>query len=108
MKISVEDLLNELILVSEKSAQISRLCRIDNNELFDILIQEKTNETKNPRFLRDFKTFADVLIQEMAKNCLENKVCSAFSESIFLVVILLYFKVSRSFETSLRRRNEFV
>lgn len=75
MKISVHELLKELIEVAEKSAEISRICRDDNDGLFRILIQEKTNiDSKNPRFQHDYKTFADVLIQEMAKFRLEAKV----------------------------------
>ena len=74
MRITVQDLLSELIAISEKSAQISRLCRTKSNGLFDLLIQEKTSEAKNPRFIQDFKTFADVLIQEVAKYYLETKV----------------------------------
>lgn len=79
MRIAVHELLAELIAISEKSAQISRLCRINSSDLFNILIQEKSNESKNPRFLHDFKTFADVLIQEVAKYWLELKVRQALA-----------------------------
>lgn len=72
MRISVQDLLAETLNISERSAAISRLCRSDG--FFDMLIQEKTSEGKNPRFVHDFKTFADVLIQEVAKYYLERKV----------------------------------
>lgn len=72
MRISVQDLLAELVSISERSATISRLCRSDG--LFELLIQEKTSDKgKNPRFRHDFKTFADVLIQEVAKYYLERK-----------------------------------
>ena len=74
MRIAVQALLSELIAISEISADISRLCRTKNNGLFNLLIQEKTNESKNPRFIQDYKTFADVLIQEVAKYYLETKV----------------------------------
>ncbi|XP_027197943.2 inositol polyphosphate 1-phosphatase isoform X2 [Dermatophagoides pteronyssinus] len=84
MKILVHELLEELIQVAEKSAQISRICRDDNDGLFRILIQEKINndDGKNPRFQHDYKTFADVLIQEMAKFCLEAKF-PGFSKQIY-------------------------
>ena len=42
--------------------------------LFDLLVQEKVGTSKNDRFDADFKTLADVLIQEVAKHDLEHKV----------------------------------
>ena len=42
--------------------------------LFKLLIEEKSEDTKNKRFVRDFKTLADVLIQEMVKDYLGSKV----------------------------------
>lgn len=86
MRIAVHRLLTELISISEKSALISRLCRLNStgdDDLFNILIQEKSNESKNDRFLHDFKTFADVLIQEMAKYILETKVRIHICKGIF-------------------------
>ncbi|KAI2805847.1 hypothetical protein RDWZM_009468 [Blomia tropicalis] len=73
MIIAAIDLLGQLIDIAEKAAKIARLCRAENGHLFSLLIQEKSNEQKNPRFIRDFKTFADVLIQEVAKYWLETK-----------------------------------
>lgn len=52
-----------LIIVSEKAANIARACR-ENEHLFPLLIQEKSPEESNPRFVQDFKTLSDVLIQE--------------------------------------------
>lgn len=74
--VAVQDLLSELIAISERSARISRLCRTTQADgLFSLLIQEKNDAGgKNPRFIQDFKTFADVLIQEVAKYYLETKV----------------------------------
>ena len=42
--------------------------------LFRLLIEEKSEETKNKRFVQDFKTLADVLIQEMVKEYLGSQV----------------------------------
>jgi inositol polyphosphate 1-phosphatase len=56
-----------LLQASEKAANVARACR-QNEELFPFLIQEKSLEEKNPRFFHDFKTLADVLIQEMIKH----------------------------------------
>jgi inositol polyphosphate 1-phosphatase len=71
--IKIKELLNELIKASEKAAQIARLCRAEE-ELFKLLVQEKSPETKNPRFVQDFKTLADVLVQETVRHDLGVKV----------------------------------
>lgn len=55
-----------LLQASEKAANVARACR--ENELFPYLIEEKSLEEKNPRFFHDFKTLADVLIQEIIKH----------------------------------------
>lgn len=60
-------LLSILLKVSEKAANIARACR-QNDALFKLLVQEKSEEEKNPRFFQDFKTLADVLIQETIKH----------------------------------------
>lgn len=60
------DLLKTLIISSEKAANISRLLR-QNEKLFQKLIEQKSSSEANPRFQEDFKTLADVLIQEMIK-----------------------------------------
>ncbi|XP_029038584.2 inositol polyphosphate 1-phosphatase [Osmia bicornis bicornis] len=60
-------LLSVLLRVSEKAANIARACRY-NEALFKLLVQEKSEEEKNPRFFQDFKTLADVLIQETIKH----------------------------------------
>lgn len=68
-------LLEALISVSEKAANIARICR-QNQHLFELLIQEKKSSEANPRFVQDFKTLADVLIQETAKCDLRKQVRS--------------------------------
>lgn len=60
-------LLSILLKASEKAANIARACR-HNDALFKLLVQEKSEEEKNPRFFQDFKTLADVLIQETIKH----------------------------------------
>lgn len=64
---TTKDLLSALINASEKAANIARICR-KNEELFNLLIEEKTGSEKNDRFVRDFKTLADVVIQETIKH----------------------------------------
>lgn len=66
------ELLQTLIAVSEKASNIARACRT-KQELFSLLIQEKGTKDANPRFVKDFKTLADVLIQETVKHELGNK-----------------------------------
>ncbi|NWU87264.1 INPP phosphatase, partial [Onychorhynchus coronatus] len=60
-------LLQALVGVSEKAAELARLCRREE-PLFQLLVAEKTGSDRNRRFLQDFKTLADVLIQEVIKH----------------------------------------
>ncbi len=59
----MKEFLKLLIGASEKAANIARIIRADQ-ELFSLLVEEKKEEEKNVRFVQDFKTLADVLIQE--------------------------------------------
>ncbi|KAM7359319.1 inositol polyphosphate 1-phosphatase-like isoform 2-T6 [Cochliomyia hominivorax] len=61
------NLLRSLINASEKAANIARICR-SNEQLLALLVQEKTGDEANARFEHDFKTLADVLIQETIKH----------------------------------------
>jgi inositol polyphosphate 1-phosphatase len=56
-----------LLAASEKSASIARIIRAEE-ELFKLLVEEKKDGDKNARFLHDFKTLADVLIQESLRH----------------------------------------
>ncbi|KAM6233509.1 inositol polyphosphate 1-phosphatase isoform 1-T2 [Porphyrio hochstetteri] len=60
-------LLQALVGAAEKAAHIARLCR-QEEPLFQLLVAEKTGADRNRRFLQDFKTLADVLIQEVIKH----------------------------------------
>lgn len=64
---TTKEILAALINASEKAANIARVCR-KNEELFKLLVQEKTGSEKNERFVKDLKTLADVLIQETIKH----------------------------------------
>ena len=66
------DLLSELIKLGEKAAKIARLIR-EQGELFKLLVEEKDKDG-NKRFSQDFKTLADVLIQQTIKFYLNKKV----------------------------------
>ena len=67
-------LLQSLLEVSEKSARIARAWRCQE-ELFELVVEEKTEKEKNERFVRDFKTLADVLVQEVVKHDVALQVC---------------------------------
>lgn len=71
--VSVNRLLIELLECSEKAANIARVCR-EEEQLFCLLVEEKTGTCKNPRFVQDFKTLADVLVQETVRHDLSLKV----------------------------------
>ena len=74
-------LLEKIICVSEKAANIARACRSDA-KLFELLVEEKTGEAKNAKFVQDFKTLADVLIQETIRHDL-SKTYSELENCIF-------------------------
>lgn len=69
----MSEILRELLRVSEKAANIARACR-QQEALFQLLIEEKKEGEKNKKFTVDFKTLADVLVQEVIKHNMENKV----------------------------------
>lgn len=73
------DLLNELIKLAEKAAKIARFIR-EQGELFKLLVEEKDKDG-NKRFSQDFKTLADVLIQQTINYYLNKKVRSSFNLS---------------------------
>uniref|UniRef100_A0A1I8QDY7 Inositol polyphosphate 1-phosphatase n=1 Tax=Stomoxys calcitrans TaxID=35570 RepID=A0A1I8QDY7_STOCA len=60
------NLIRSLINAAEKAANIARICR-SNKALLSLLVQEKKGDEANARFEHDFKTLADVLIQETIK-----------------------------------------
>ncbi|KAG9462304.1 hypothetical protein GDO78_014412 [Eleutherodactylus coqui] len=68
----MSELLQELLRASEKAARIARACR-QEEALFQLLIEEKKEDEKNKKFLTDFKTLADVLVQEVIKHDLGKK-----------------------------------
>lgn len=60
----------DLILLCKKASQIARLIRKDD-QLLQLLTQEKPIDVEQGHFTQDFKTLADVLIQEMVKDFLQ-------------------------------------
>ena len=70
---AAKELVEILLEVSEKSAKIARAWRCQE-ELFELMVEEKAEKEKNERFVRDFKTLADVLVQEVVKHDVSLKV----------------------------------
>ncbi|KAF4533199.1 hypothetical protein B566_EDAN001741 [Ephemera danica] len=68
---STAEFLRAMLNAAEKAANIARACR-QEKELFKLLVQEKSGIEKNKRFLQDFKTLADVLIQETFPEIADN------------------------------------
>eukprot|EP01137_Pigoraptor_chileana_P021485 Opistho-2@85282 len=99
-KEEMRELIERTLNVAEKAARIARACRSDPC-LFSLLVQEKKGSDANKRFVQDFKTLADVLIQETVRFDLsqrypalndhiygeeDNKFTNAKGESVVLAV----------------------
>ena len=69
----VSELVQSLVNTAEKGANIARAVRSES-ALLELLVQEKKGDQKNERFIQDFKTLADVLVQEMMRHDLSQKV----------------------------------
>ncbi|XP_007888343.1 inositol polyphosphate 1-phosphatase [Callorhinchus milii] len=68
----MSEILTALVEVSEKSANLARGCK-QEEALFQLLVQEKLGDEKNKKFVNDFKTLADVLVQEVIKHDMGKK-----------------------------------
>lgn len=97
----VKNIMEALVHASEKAANIARLCR-HNENLFPLLTEEKSAEESNPRFVKDFKTLADVLIQQTIRYEIGNLVCIVFEKKVdfylhfngFPFICLLFYKIT--------------
>ncbi len=67
------EFVSALVQCSEKAANIARVIRSEQ-ALFELLVEEKTGDSKNKRFVQDFKTLADVLVQETIKHDMGKRV----------------------------------
>lgn len=54
----------ELLMLVRKASEIARFLRQDN-QLLTLLTQQKTCDLSKRHFVRDFKTLADVIIQQL-------------------------------------------
>ena len=86
---SFSDFLGVLLVVAERVSTITRLIRSEQN-LFKILVEEKEDKSKNEKFVHDFKTLADVLIQQIVKYYVGKEVMKGF----FISCILTCFTAS--------------
>ncbi|XP_041120094.1 inositol polyphosphate 1-phosphatase-like isoform X2 [Polyodon spathula] len=80
----MSDMIAALVHASEKAAKIARACRLEES-LFGLLIEEKKEGEKNKKFVTDFKTLADVLVQEVIKHDV-GKQCIFAGEKIHVKV----------------------
>ena len=80
--VPLSELLSALIGVAQKGAHIASIVRSDE-QLLELLVQEKSTKEKNPRFVHDFKTLADVVIQEMVRHDLSKAVLTQYYSSMF-------------------------
>ena len=69
----VTELIRKLVNIGEKGANVARIIRSEH-ALLELLVQEKTGEQKNERFVQDFKTLADVLVQQIVSHDLSLRV----------------------------------
>ncbi|KAK7498350.1 hypothetical protein BaRGS_00010304 [Batillaria attramentaria] len=63
----ISDLLLTMLRVAMKARDVARIIRSEH-ALLDLLVEEKKGAEKNKRFKQDFKTLADVLIQQMVSH----------------------------------------
>jgi len=69
----LKEFVTELLKSAEKAANLARVIRAEET-LFELLVQEKKGDQSNKRFVHDFKTLTDVLIQETVRHDLTLKV----------------------------------
>lgn len=67
MLTSLSDLLLSILRVAKKACDVARTIRSEH-ALLHLLVEEKKGVEKNERFVQDFKTLADVLIQQMVSH----------------------------------------
>jgi inositol polyphosphate 1-phosphatase len=67
------DLLLAMLLEAMKARDVARIIRSERT-LLELLVEEKTGAEQNKRFAQDFKTLADVLIQQMVAHDLAAQV----------------------------------
>lgn len=79
--IKIGQLTAAMVKVSEKAGLLARSIR-SHESLLSLLVEEKSGEEKNKRFVRDFKTLADVLVQELVKHELGSQF-PGLAENIF-------------------------
>ena len=67
------EVLGLLLRVSSKASRIASIIRSEQ-PLVELLVEEKKGKEKNERFVQDFKTLADVLIQETVRHYVAQEV----------------------------------
>lgn len=84
------NIVNCLVNVSEKAANIARVMR-QHDYLFSLLVQEKSiDESNSERFVHDYKTLADVLIQQTVRHDIGVSVCKLCKFNKYLASISVF------------------
>ena len=81
------ELISTLLSFAERAGRLARAIR-ENPLLFSLLVQEKDDDEKNKKFAQDFKTLADVLIQESLKHYVSLSV--SFKISFTYLYLLIF------------------
>lgn len=100
MKVPARSLLQALLNASEKGAKIARVIRAES-ALLELLVQEKAGDQKNRRFVQDFKTLADVLVQETVRHDLSAQVKKIFLDYIIKIYAYHFFIQAADFFSSI-------
>ena len=74
--VTVSDFMTIIVKCGEKAARLARIVRSEPIMLQLLTEEKKSKDCKNDRFVHDFKTLVDVLIQEMVKHTIAMKVQS--------------------------------
>ena len=91
----MDEFVKHLLLAAERAATIARCCR-EEESLIRLLVEEKRGEDNTKLCGRDFKTLADVLIQETITHYIAEKagqisLCVVYGTCIAVLLLLLQF-----------------
>ncbi|KAG7155972.1 Inositol polyphosphate 1-phosphatase-like [Homarus americanus] len=94
------ELIKIILNFSERAGEIARSIRREP-KLFSLLVEEKGESEKNQRFTHDFKTLADVLIQEALRHYLTQMVLDGNQEAADILADVVHSDISWSPEPEL-------
>ena len=74
-----------------KARDVARIIRAEP-ALLHLLVEEKKGAEKNKRFVQDFKTLADVLIQQMVAHDIAAEVRACLRQCLSLYICLFLYR----------------